>query len=111
MKFSDSSYQKALDQCMVMGKTVIFEAVESDIDPAVMPLVGKDFFQQGKEMFVRMNDVNQEVSKHFRLYLVSNLSNPHFKPEVQSKTTIVNFAITQKGLEYQLLAMVCMYEN
>lgn len=31
--------------------------------------------------------------------MVSNQNNPHFAPDVQTKTTILNFSVTKEGLE------------
>merc|ERR1719163_236949 len=42
----------------------------------------------------------------FQLFLVTRLPNPHFSPELQSKTTLVDFTVTQRGLEEQLLGKV-----
>ena len=81
------------------------------MDPAIMPLVLRDFTVSGKSVTVKLNDVNFEVSSDFKLYLVSNMSYPHFKPEVQSKTSLCNFAITMDGLQQQLLSLVCYNEN
>lgn len=47
----------------------------------------------------------------FRLYLQTKLSNPHYKPEVAAQTTLVNFCVTEKGLEDQLLALVVDHER
>merc|ERR1719191_1783212 len=47
----------------------------------------------------------------FRLYLQTKLSNPHYIPEVQAQCTLVNFTVTEKGLEDQLLALVVQKER
>lgn len=43
--------------------------------------------------------------------MVSNLQNPHFTPEIQTKTRILNFSVTKEGLEQQLLSIVCKNES
>jgi hypothetical protein len=32
----------------------------------------------------------------FRLFLHTKLSNPHYPPEAQAETTIINFTVTEK---------------
>ena len=34
------------------------------------------------------------------------MANPHYKPELQAQTTLINFTVTRQGLEDQLLAEV-----
>jgi hypothetical protein len=41
----------------------------------------------------------------------TKLSNPHYKPEIAAQTTLVNFCVTEKGLEDQLLALVVDHER
>lgn len=41
----------------------------------------------------------------------TKLSNPHYKPEVAAQTTLVNFCVTEAGLEEQLLAAVVDHER
>ena len=47
----------------------------------------------------------------FRLYLQTKLPNPHYIPELQAQTTLVNFTVTERGLEDQLLAVVVNKER
>jgi dynein heavy chain len=39
------------------------------------------------------------------------MSNPHYPPEIQAETTLINFTVTQDGLEDQLLALVVNKER
>jgi dynein heavy chain len=48
---------------------------------------------------------------NFRLYLQTKLSNPHYKPEIAAQCTLINFIVTEKGLEDQLLAKVVGFEQ
>ena len=47
-----------------------------------------------------------EYSPDFRFYITTKLRNPHYLPELQGKVTLLNFMITQEGLEDQLLGIV-----
>ena len=46
-----------------------------------------------------------------RLYLATKLANPHYRPEIAAQTTLVNFCVTEEGLEEQLLAAVVDHER
>lgn len=52
-----------------------------------------------------------DYSRDFRLYITTKLANPHYTPEVSTKTTVVNFAVKQQGLEAQLLGIVVQKEQ
>jgi len=43
--------------------------------------------------------------------LHTKLANPHYKPEMQAQTTLVDFTVTRDGLEEQLLAEVVRAER
>ena len=41
----------------------------------------------------------------------TKLSNPHYPPEIQAECTIINFTVTEDGLEDQLLFLVVKLER
>jgi len=52
-----------------------------------------------------------EYNPNFKLFLHTKMSNPHYPPEIQAETTLINFTVTQDGLEDQLLALVVNKER
>lgn len=58
-----------------------------------------------------MGDKEVEYHPDFRLILHTKLANPHYKPEMQAQTTLINFTVTREGLEDQLLADVVRKER
>lgn len=62
--------------------------------------------KRGRNLILKIGDAEVEYDPRFRLYLQTKLSNPHYGPEVAAQTTLVNFCVTEKGLEDQLLALV-----
>lgn len=58
-----------------------------------------------------IGDKECEFHKNFRLILHTKLANPHYKPELQAQTTLLNFTVTEDGLEAQLLAEVVSIER
>ena len=46
-----------------------------------------------------------------RFFITTKLSNPHYPPEISTKTTLVNFAVKETGLEAQLLGIVVRKER
>jgi len=47
---------------------------------------------------MRLGDKEVEYNYNFRFYITTKLSNPHYSPEIASKTTIVNFAVILQGM-------------
>jgi dynein heavy chain len=61
--------------------------------------------------YMKLGDKEVEHNPDFQLYLHTKLSNPHYPPEIQAETTLVNFAVTEAGLEDQMLAIVVRRER
>merc|ERR1719163_31812 len=81
------------------------------MEAAMLPIVGRQYLRRGRKILVKMGDKEVEVHKNFKLVLHTKLSNPHYPPEIQAETTLVNFTVTEAGLEDQLLARVVKKER
>jgi dynein heavy chain len=40
-----------------------------------------------------------DYDSKFKLFLMTKLYNPHFRPEIAAQCTIINFIVTESGLE------------
>lgn len=45
---------------------------------------------------MKLGDKEVEYNPDFRFYITTKLSNPHYTPEISTKTTIVNFAVKEQ---------------
>jgi dynein heavy chain len=106
----DKRLKDQLEFALGEGKTLII-AVEEDVDPLLDPVLEKRIQKKGKSTFIVVADKKMDYTSTFNLLLVSRLPNPQFSPELQAKTTLIDFTVTQKGLEEQLLAKVIQREQ
>ena len=81
------------------GDTVILEGVSEALDASLEPLLTKALYRKGKTLYIKIGDDDVEYDENFRLYLQTKLSNPHYKPETAAQCTIINFIVTESGLE------------
>lgn len=57
-----------------------------------------------------MGDKLLPYNNNFRFFITTKLRNPYYSPEIFSRTTVINFAIKEEGLEDQLLDVVIRME-
>jgi len=103
--------EQKLEAALENGTVVLVENMGERIDAVLMPIISRATFKKGTKIFVRMGDKEMEWSSGFKLFLHTKLSNPHYPPEIQAETTLVNFMITPLGLEEQLLSLVIRKER
>ncbi|CAM9612971.1 unnamed protein product, partial [Ectocarpus sp. 12 AP-2014] len=103
---NDPKLRDKLEFTMGDGKALIILGVEQDIDPMLDPVMEKQFVVKGKKMSVNVSDKAMDFDPRFMMYFITRLPNPSFSPELQAKVTLVDFTVTQKGLEEQLLGRV-----
>ncbi|KAE8291050.1 Dynein heavy chain 11, axonemal Axonemal beta dynein heavy chain 11 Ciliary dynein heavy chain 11 [Larimichthys crocea] len=102
-------YVDVIEQAVVAGDTVLIENLEETIDPVIDPLLGRHTIKKGS--CIKVGDKECFFHPGFRLILHTKLANPHYKPEIQAQTTLINFTVTRDGLEDQLLAQVVNQER
>ena len=93
------------------GNTIIIENLGESIDAVLDPVLMRSIYKKGKNMFIKVGGEEVQYDPNFRLYLQTKLSNPHYKPEIAAQCTLINFIVTEKGLEDQLLAKVVGFEQ
>ncbi|KAG8573239.1 hypothetical protein GDO81_012334 [Engystomops pustulosus] len=102
-------YLNTIENALASGDIVLIENLDETIDPVLDPLLGRNTIKRGR--YIKIGDKECEYSKSFRLILHTKLANPHYKPELQAQTTLINFTVTTDGLEDQLLADVVSIER
>ena len=100
-----------LIHCIEDGLPCLLEGVSDSLDPVLDNILGRVTYSRGSKQMVRVGASDVELHKNFRFYIQTRESNPHYKPEVNAQTTLINFMVTEVGLEDQLLAVVVNQER
>jgi dynein heavy chain len=103
---NDPKIKDRLESAMGDGKALIITGVEEEIDPMFDPVLEKQFIEKNRKKTVIVSDKAMDYDDNFMMYFITRLPNPSFSPELQAKTTVVDFTVTMKGLEEQLLGKV-----
>jgi ABC-type dipeptide/oligopeptide/nickel transport system ATPase component len=98
-------------QAVQNGQTVVIENVGENIDATLDPILSRSVIKRGRSYFIKVGSEEVAYDPKFRLFLQTKLSNPHYKPEVAAQCTLINFIVTEVGLEDQLLARVVNREK
>jgi dynein heavy chain len=93
------------------GLCLLIENVENEVDPMLDPVMEKQIIKKGKNMYINVSDQNMDYKSNFSLFMTSRLPNPHFSPELSARVTVIDFTVTLKGLEDQLLGKLISMEQ
>jgi dynein heavy chain len=111
IQLSQKGWSKKVEMAITNGQVLMIENLSDKIDAVLDPLLSKNYTKKGKAQFVKLGNEDVEVHPQFRLYLQTKMQNPHYIPEVAAQCTIINFIVTESGLEDQLLAEVVRIEK
>eukprot|EP00392_Amoebophrya_sp_AT5.2_P015401 g15603.t1 len=108
---SNNRLKDFVEFTMGEGLVLLIENVENELDPMLDPLLDKAIIKKGKNLYINISDQNMDYNPKFYLFMTSRLPNPHFSPELSAKCTVIDFTVTLKGLEQQLLGRVLNMEQ
>jgi dynein heavy chain len=103
------NYLDKIEQAISGGYVLLIENIEESIEAVLDPLLGRNTIKKGKA--IKIGDKEVEYHPNFKLILQTKLANPHYKPEMQAQTTLINFTVTRDGLEDQILADIVAKER
>jgi dynein heavy chain len=111
ININQKHWMRELTRCISDGKAVLLEGIQEEIEATLEPLLTRAITKKGLSYYLEMGSDVIDYDPKFRLFLMTKLYNPHFRPEIAAQCTIINFIVTESGLEEQLLAMVVNVEK
>ncbi|KAK2582958.1 hypothetical protein KPH14_009015 [Odynerus spinipes] len=109
LRLTQRNYLDMIEFAITNGEVVLLENIMETVDAVLDPILGRVLIRKGRA--VKIGDKEVDYNPNFRLILQTKLANPHYKPEMQAQTTIINFTVTRDGLEEQLLGEVVKAER
>ncbi|CBZ28360.1 dynein heavy chain, point mutation [Leishmania mexicana MHOM/GT/2001/U1103] len=110
VRLFEKDYLRTIRQAIMDGHPVLLENVEETLDPMLENLLLKRITKEGSMWVMHLGEA-VEWNEKFRFYITTKLPRPHYLPEVSAKVTLINFRITEQGLQDQLLQRVMLSER
>lgn len=109
-QLGDKTFRGALEECLSLGKPLLIEDVEEELDPLLDPVLERRLVRKGRAVVVQLADKEVDFSDTFKLFVTTRLPNPHFTPELSAKVTVVDFTVTAAGARDDCgCVCLCMY--
>lgn len=100
--FLDDSFTKQLESSLRFGNPILIQDAEH-LDPVLNHVLNKEYQKTGGRVLIQLGKQQIDFSPSFRLYLSTRDPSATFAPDICSRTTFVNFTVTQSSLQTQSL--------
>ena len=94
---------RGLEISIQHGNPVIFEDATETFDPLLDPVIAKQIEKKSSETLIKFGEKMIPYNNDFKFFITTKMPAPHYSPEVCVKLTILNFTVTQEGLQDQML--------
>lgn len=69
-----------------------------EVEALLVPVIRKDYQQDGSRVVVRVGDKTVDYSPSFKLYLSTRNANISLPPNAKALVTFINYSVTRSGL-------------
>ncbi|PGH26987.1 dynein heavy chain, cytoplasmic [Polytolypa hystricis UAMH7299] len=108
--FLDDSFIKQLESALRFGNPILIQDAEH-LDPILNHVLNKEYQKTGGRVLIQLGKQEIDFSPAFKLFLSTRDPSATFPPDVCSRTTFVNFTVTQSSLQTQSLNEVLKFER
>lgn len=108
--FLDDTFVKQLESALRFGNPILIQDAEH-LDPILTHVLNREYQKTGGRVLIQLGKQEIDFSPAFKLYLSTRDPSAVFAPDVCSRTTFVNFTITQSSLKTQSLNEVLKSER
>ncbi|KAK5998324.1 Dynein heavy chain [Cladobotryum mycophilum] len=108
--FLDDTFTKQLESSLRFGNPILIQDAEH-LDPILNHVLNKEYQRTGGRVLIQLGKQEIDFSPSFKLYLSTRDPSATFAPDICSRTTFVNFTVTQSSLQTQSLNDVLKSER
>ncbi|VDD78531.1 unnamed protein product, partial [Mesocestoides corti] len=108
---SHKRFRQDVERALNCGLNLFIEGIIEGLDPGLEDVLKQSFYSVGNTLQVKIWDFETSVDPNFQLFITTQISNPVFAPDLLTSAVLIDFNVTAKGLEDQLLARVVSKER
>lgn len=96
---TNKRFVNTLKMTMEEGHCLLVDNIQNEVDPVLDPVLEKQYVIKGKTKLISVQEQEMVFHDDFEMFLFTRIPNPSFSPELSAKTLIIDFTVTQTGLE------------